>query len=165
MEALANSAYLVQEHRYKKDKVYTARADAQLKDYPNFIFNSIFVAGYPWNVISDKGEAHPELALVSTRAAFGMWALWKNDYTSSLMTVIDELYNADRGWYEGRYEQTGGYEETVSLATNAIVLESLFYKTQGVIYQGASTEAGYLENRLSDEFHLPGRCFPVERAQ
>ena len=162
MADLAQRIYLVQETRYRRENVFTARTDYQLRQPPFLVYDAIFADGYPWNTISDRGHTHPELALVSTRAAFGLWALWKTDYTSQLIGVLDTLYDPERGWYEGRYERTGGYEETITCATNAVILEALLYKAQGKIYR-TPTKPSYAQIKLDDVFNRPGRCFPQER--
>lgn len=161
---LAQNIYRVQEARYEQHRILTARTDHQLKNAPYFLYDSIFAAGYPWNTISDKGDSYPRLALVSTRATFGMWALWKTQYTDRLMKIMDTLYDAKRGWYEGRYEVTGGYERSLTSSTNAMVLEALLYKVQGKLYQ-QPIEPSYGEIKLEDIWRHPGKCFPPKRQQ
>ena len=163
MADIAQRVYEVQEARYIDEKVFTARTDHQLGKPPYFLYDSIFAAGYPWNTIADDGSSHDDLALVSTRAAFGMWALWHTEYTDRLMLVIKELYDPERGWYEGRYERTGGHEKTFTASTNAMVLEALLYKVQGKLYQEA-LEPSHGQLLLHEVFRRPAQqCFPPER--
>ena len=162
MAHLAEQIYLVQAARYANEKIFTARTDHQLSTPPFFVYDSIFAAGYAWNTISDSGEEHAENALVSTRAAFGLWGLWKTPYTAKLLTVVDQLCNPARGWLEGRFEKTGGYEDIITGTTNVIVLEALLYKKIGKLYRLAQENSHY-QIVLGDEFTHPGKCFPAER--
>jgi Protein of unknown function (DUF3131) len=163
LRELAKNIFLTQEQRYLKQGVFTARTDHSLRDPPHFLYDSIFASGYPWNTLSEQGKPYPKLALVATRAVFGMWALWPGAYTDKLMTVIEALYGSDKGWFEGRYEMTGGYEDLLTLSTNSMVLESLLYKVKGKLYP-SNERVGYFQHRLSDKFDPPRKCFSVERS-
>ena len=162
--SLARKIYKTQEERYRNHRILTARTDHQSSKPPYFVYDSIFSGGYPWNTVSDKGQHIPELAMVATRAVFGMWALWTTDYTNTLLTSIQHLYTADRGWYEGRYEKSGAYDRTITLATNTMVLEALLYKATGKLYNHPN-EPTYMEALLENIFKHPNRCFPPEREQ
>ena len=93
-----------------------------------------------------------------------MWALWQTPYTDRLMEAIEQLYSANKGWYEGRYELSGAYDRSLTASTNALVLESILYRTGGKIFSEpeSSTHYGVL---LEDIFKWPNRCFPAERTQ
>lgn len=162
MADLAQRVYAVQEARWRHEHVLTARTDHPLSQAPFFVYDSIFVAGYPWNTISDHGDVVLDKSLVSTRAVFGLWALWRTAYTDALMRSTRDLYDPQRGWFEGRSERTGGYDQTISCTTNAIVLESLLYKVQGKLF-GRDADGSYLDTVLADPFRARGRCFPSER--
>lgn len=155
----AEKVYQVQESRYRTEGISTARTDHQLGQPPFFLQDSIFGAGYPWSVLSDTGQNYPYLSLVSTRAVFGMWALWDTDYTDHLMEIIRELYDENRGWYEGRYEVSGDYERTITISTNVMILEALTFKTRGSLYETPKRN-NYVLRRLSDRFFHPEGCFP-----
>ncbi len=168
MAGIAESIYKVQETRYKKENIFTARSDHQVSGPPYFVYDSIFAAGYPWNVISDSGQYHKEQSLVSTRAAFGMWSIWKTDYTDCLMKVVECLNDTTKGWYEGRREKTGGYMKIITSSTNTTVLESLLYKVQGKLFScPGSAECTppieYYKLWTTDPFKEQGKCFPQER--
>ncbi|RMI24941.1 MAG: DUF3131 domain-containing protein [Calditrichaeota bacterium] len=162
LKTLADRVYRVQERRYRVEKIFTARTDHQLGEPPFFVFDAVYAAGYPWNTISDGGDFYPEAALVSTRAAFGMWVLWNTEYTDKLITLLSYLYDPDRGWYEGRYEVSGGHEESITCTTNALVLEALLYKQTGRLFR-FDREEGYYPTFLQNEFNHQGNCFPPER--
>ena len=158
---LAQRIYTVQERRYEQKKIFTARTDHQISRAPYFVYDAIFAAGYPWNTMADSGQFMPDSALVSSRAAFGLWALWKTNYTDSLLPVVSALFDPSRGWFEGRLELTGGYERSVTATTNAVVLEALLYKAIGKLYRLAVKD-GYYQVILKDEFTHPGKCLPFD---
>lgn len=158
----AEIVYVVQERRWQRDRVLTARTDHLLSKPPYFVWDAIYVGGVPWHTVTDTGQAAPDAALVSTRAAFGLWALWRTPYTDELMAAVEQLYDPERGWLEGRHERTGGHEPTLAASTNALVLEALFYKVDGRLYRPSSGD-DYAETVLRDEFRRPRHCFPIER--
>ncbi|WP_321822211.1 MULTISPECIES: DUF3131 domain-containing protein [unclassified Burkholderia] len=163
IEAQADAVYRAQEARWRKDGILTARTDHQIDRPPYFVYDAIFGNGYAWNTIGDDGRAYPELALVATRAAFGMWVLWDTAYTTRLMRAVDTLHDAERGWFEGRYEATGAYDRTLTLSTNAAVLEALLYKSSGRLVP-ATRRTGYFSARMRDVFAGAPACLPVANA-
>jgi hypothetical protein len=159
---LARSVYEVQEARYRKERILTARTDHPLARSPNFIYDTIFLLGYPWNTTTADGTFVPQEALVSTRAVFSMWALWKTGYTQTLMQAVRMLNDPAKGWFEGRFEKTGGPETTLSSTTNAVVLEALLYMKTGKLFRPASAD-GYYSTALRSEFSGPQTCLPQTR--
>ena len=157
----ADRVYQVQEERYRREGIFTARTDHPLAAPPYFVYDSIFAAGYPWNTIADTGEVVPAAALVATRAVFPMWALYRRPYTATLLEVICPILDPRRGFYEGRRERTGGWETVLSATTNAMVLQALLYKQEGKLYRG--TRTGHLQLLLADEFRRPQKCYPADR--
>jgi hypothetical protein len=159
---MADEVYRAQETRYAQASIFTARTDYQIQEAPYLVYDAVYAAGYPWNTVGPDGKEYEKLALVSTRAAFGMWALWPSDYTDRLMEVVQYLHNPDRGWYEGRLERSGAMQETITLSTNAGVLEALLFKVKGRLYPGESTP-GYFRLQQSDIFMRSSQCLPSER--
>ncbi|CNH42979.1 Protein of uncharacterised function (DUF3131) [Yersinia aldovae] len=157
-----DNVYRVQEKRWHKEHILTARSDYFISVAPYHVYDTVFANGYHWNTISEDGKFHPDLALVSTRAVFGLWVLWNSPYTDALMQLTQMQYDEQRGWYEGRYENNGAYNKTISLTTNAMVLETLLYKTAGNLIN-TEPAAGYLDVRMSDVFSRPQLCLPQER--
>lgn len=155
----AEQVYLAQKRRYSLEKIFTARGEHYLNQSPYFLYDSVFANGYLWNTVSDDGLSYPDLSLVSTKVAFMMRALWPDEYTRAMMVIVEELYEADKGWYEGRYEVSGIYEKTFSSSTNAIVLESMLFREIGAFFKPTFVMR-HAEIRLKNEFKHPGRCFP-----
>lgn len=157
LSAMADSIYRVQESRWDEERIYTARGDHVVEGEPYFVYDSIYALGTPWLTVAEDGNVYDDLALVSTRVAFQMWALWKTDYTDHLMVLVRELYDPERGWYEGRYENNGSYEKSITLKTNAGVLEALLYKKTGKLYQPSKAKE-YRDVRFNSRFSHPGKC-------
>jgi len=154
---MAQAVYDVQESRWDVERIYTARAEHVVEDEPYFVYDSLYALGTPWVTMGEDGTVYDDLALVSTRAAFQMWSLWNTDYTDRLMVLVRELYDPDRGWYEGRYEKNSSYEKLITLQTNAGVLEALLYKANGKLYQ-RNHEKEYRDVQFNSRFNHPGRC-------
>lgn len=157
LAAMADAVYQVQEKRWDNERIYTARGEHVVSGEPYFVYDAIYGLGTPWITLAEDGSSHDQLALVSTRVAFQMWALWKTDYTDRLMVLVKELYDPQRGWYEGRYELTSAYEKTISLKTNAGVLEALLYKKNGKLYKAGDSKQ-YRDVKFNARFDHPGRC-------
>ncbi|WP_299013181.1 DUF3131 domain-containing protein [uncultured Photobacterium sp.] len=157
LAAMADSVYRLQESRWDVDRIYTARGEHVVTGEPYFVYDSLYALGTPWITVADDGSSHDELALVSTRVAFQMWALWKTDYTDRLLTLVKELYDPERGWYEGRYELSSAYEKSITLQTNAGVMEALLYKANGKLYRPRNVKE-YRDVQFQSRFYHPGRC-------
>jgi len=159
---LAEQVYQVQEVRFERQGELTARTDYQLREPPLTIHDAVFVAGYPWNTVTADGDSAEERALVSTRAVFGMWGLWPGSYTDRLMQAVQNLFNPERGWYEGRLEQSGAAQASISLSTNAMVLETLLFKVRGQLFPH-DTGIGYFQHKLDNVFERRVQCLPPDR--
>jgi len=159
----ASDVYRVQEMRWQQDKVLTARSDFTLAEAPWHVNDTIFANGYAWNTLGDDGKYYPRLAQVSTRAVFGLWVLWDTPFTDALMKMTRLQQDRERGWYEGRVESTGDYNRAITLSTNAMVLEALFYKANYGPLLGEQTprRPGYFARQIADPFSpAPQRCLP-----
>ena len=87
MAQRAQRLYQAQETRWRREKILTARAQYSRSTAPWEVYDSLFANGYAWNTLADDGRYAPELALLSTRAIFGLWALWDTRYTDALMQL------------------------------------------------------------------------------
>lgn len=159
---LADAVYRVQEERWRREQQVTARSDYQTRQAPYVVLDSVFASGYPWNTLGSDGKEYEQLALVSTRAAFGMAALWPGDYARRLVATVQWMFDPDRGWFEGRLEAGGAPQSNITLSTNAAVLETLLFKAKGVLYQ-PRPRAGLFDARTADVFQRLNRCTPRER--
>jgi len=160
----AQRIYAVQEKRFEKTGIMTARTEHQVKGKPFFVYDSIYAAGYPWNTLSPKEEYFPDRAAVAIKGALGMWALWHTAYTDKLFDAVAELYVPDSGFYEGLYENGSGFIELHTANNNGIILEALLYKVQGPILQqknaSSDTQAWFKGTMLEEQREL--RCLPSQ---
>ncbi len=127
----AHRVYQAQEARYNDTGIVTAVSEDNLDQAPYFVYNTVFSDGKEWNAITDTGEDASEFKSLSTKAAFGWYALYKTDYTEVLIQEAQTLFSEDNGWYSGRYELTGEINKAITANTNGIVLESLAYIENG----------------------------------
>lgn len=129
--AAAAQIYGVQAARTAATGILTARTEHQLDAEPWFVYDTIYSDGYRWNTLTDDGRYLPASAAVSTKAAFGLWALWETPYTNLLLTAMADQFDAGRGFREGVYEHSGAPIQAFTANTNGIILESLLYKVEG----------------------------------
>lgn len=127
----AHRVYKAQEGRYNETGIVTAVSEDNLDQAPYFVYNTVFSDGKEWNAITDTGEDASEFKSLSTKAAFGWYALYQTDYTDLLIEEANLLYSEDKGWFSGRYELTGETNKAITANTNGIVLESLAYIENG----------------------------------
>ncbi|MDD9921263.1 MAG: DUF3131 domain-containing protein [Boseongicola sp.] len=148
----ADRIYLVQENRWRRTGFMTARSEHNVKGPPYFTYDTVFSDGYPWNTVTPRGDYVPDHAAVAAKAALGLWALWETEYTDVLYEAIIELYDPERGMFEGLYERGQGRVEIFTANNNGIILTSLLHKVQGTIltpYTG-ETEVWYTAFRDQD---------------
>lgn len=138
---LAKRVYRVQARRYRGTGTLTARTEHHVEAAPYFVYDTIYSDGQPWLTLTDTGEAHPELAAVSSKAAIGMWVLFDTPYARRLAASILPLADPEKGVYEGWYEETGLRVDEITANTNGIILESLLYREQGKLYRDADTHS------------------------
>jgi len=130
-KVFAHRIYQAQERRYEETGIATAVSEDNVDEAPYFVYNTVFSDGKSWNTISDDGKDQSHLKTLSTKAAFGWYALYDTDYTNLLIEYASELSSKDKGWYSGRYESDGRTNKAITANTNGIVLESLAYIENG----------------------------------
>jgi cellulose synthase (UDP-forming) len=127
----AYRVYRAQEERYKRTRILTAVSEDNIDQAPYFVYNTVFTNGKAWNTITDKGEDASRFKSLSTKAAFGWYALYGTDYANQLRQAVRDAYDPERGWYAGVYESTAQPNRAITANTNAVVLESLCYRRFG----------------------------------
>lgn len=162
----ADRIYQVQQNRYEIQGYMTARSEHNVKGPPYFTYDTIFSDGYPWNTVTPRGDYAPEHAAVATKAAFGLWALWDTDYTDILYNAVIELFDPDRGFYEGLYEGGNGHIEIQTANNNGILLAALLHKVQGRILTAshATSEVWFTQFRDRDLRIKRGLPDPPQRS-
>ncbi|MBW1972532.1 MAG: DUF3131 domain-containing protein, partial [Deltaproteobacteria bacterium] len=158
----AQRIYKVQEKRYMIDGILTARSEHQLDGPPYFVYDTIFSDGYPWNTITETGKFVPQFSAIALKAAFGLWVLWDTPYTDLLFSTISTLYNPKKGFYEGKYEKSGGLINIFTANNNGIILECLLYKVQGKLLKFGNKESLW-DKYIKKEFIPGNKCYPGHR--
>jgi len=152
--------YKVQEERYKRTGILTARTEHQLDRDPYFVYDTIFTDGYPWNTITESGKYVPQFAAIALKAALGLWGLWETKYTDLLFQRISDIHNPEKGFYEGIYENGSGLINTYTANNNGIMLEILLYKVQGKLLRFSNRE-NLWDTKLKDPFfRKKEKCLP-----
>ena len=137
MRDFADRVYQAQENRWRATGILTARSEHQLEAEPYFVYDTVFTDGYAWNTITEDGKYVPQFAAVSLKAALGMWALWKSDYTDRLFDAIATQSDPARGFHEALLENGKGPIRAFTANNNGIMLATLLYKVQGPLLRGA----------------------------
>ncbi|MEO0342723.1 MAG: DUF3131 domain-containing protein [Pseudomonadota bacterium] len=130
-ELLTRALYLAQEKRADRTGILTAVTEDNIDQDPYFLYYSAFANGEKWSPINPDGKAYPELATVSTKAAFGWHALFETNYTHSLIGHVAKTADLERGWLSGVYEVDGRINDVATANTNGMVLLALHYRAYG----------------------------------
>jgi hypothetical protein len=129
---LTNNIFEVQKRRWQQTGQVTAVSEDNVDRKPSFVYNTIFVAGSPWNTITDTGLDMDHLKSISTKAALTMAFLYPQDEYSAVLTdAVNSAYDPERGWYSGIYEKGLGYNDILTSNTNGVILSGLLYKKYG----------------------------------
>ncbi|NOT85160.1 MAG: DUF3131 domain-containing protein [Methylococcaceae bacterium] len=131
---LTDNIYEVQKRQWQKTGQVTAVTEDNVDRKPNFVYNTIFASGSPWNAITDTGKDMEHLKTVSTKAAFSLAYLYPEDpYSKELLNAISSAYDPERGWYAGIYEKGLGYNDIITSNTNGVILTTMLYKKYGAL--------------------------------
>jgi hypothetical protein len=129
---LMDNIFEVQKRRWQKTGIITAVSEDNIDQKPYFLYNTIFVAGKPWNTITDRGKDYHHLKTTSVKAALSMAAMYPDDpYSKVLYDAVKYANNPERGWYSGIYESGLGYNKAITANTNGIILSLLLNKRYG----------------------------------
>lgn len=129
---LMQNIYEVQKQRWLRTEQVTAVSEDNIDRKPRFVYNTIFVAGLPWNAITDTGKDMEELKSISTKAAISLAYLFPDDeYSEELLSTVSSAYDPERGWYSGIYEKGLGYNDIITSNTNGVILTGMLYKKYG----------------------------------
>jgi hypothetical protein len=158
IKELADRVYRVQELRYEKTGTLTARTEHQLDKAPYFVYDTIYSDGYPWNTISDDGKFQPDSAAVALKGAMGLWALWRTPYTARLFDAISGMFDPQKGFYEGIYENGKGPINAFTANNNGIILECLLYKVEGKLLKFGPRTTSVWDKAIADVYSAPNTC-------
>ena len=128
---VASRVVWIQKKRFDHFKIPTALGEDSVDRKPWFIYNNLFFKGVPWHSVSHRLKEAPELRTLSTKAVFAWQALYASDYVEKLMTAIRADKPSKFGFYAGIYEKSQKTNRSLNANTNAVILESLWYKQRG----------------------------------
>jgi hypothetical protein len=128
---LARRIFDVQKKRYEKEKIVTAVSEDFILSAPYYVINAIYMDGKKWNCEDKMGNDASQKKTISTKAAFGWYALFADAYSDVLLNAVKDLYDPAKGWYSGKFEISGKPNTTITSKTNAMVLEALDFKANG----------------------------------
>ncbi len=157
--------YEVQKRRYENTGIVTARSEHQLDKAPYFVYDTIYSDGFPWNTLTQEGVYSPASSAVASKAALGLWSLYDNPYSKILFDYTSELYDPEKGFYEGFYENGMGPIKIFTANNNGIILEALLYRKIGPLLQGPLIPTRW-EIMTSDDPHTFSydgikKCYPM----
>jgi hypothetical protein len=130
-----------QRRRFARTRTLTARSDFLRSADPYAVIDTVMSGGHPWSTTDGADHVHVDLALVSTRAAFGYWALRPLDGYGRRLVKAVTASPRPGGLVEGVYERGLVEEATQTADTNAFVLEALLYRQSGALYPVANRSA------------------------
>lgn len=130
---LAYRIYQVQKERYHHTQIITAVSEDIIDSLSARLFYTIHADGKNWKCLDEKCIDSDKYKTTSTKAAFAWYVLFKDDYSEILFNNIQHLYDPQRGWYSGRFENTGLPNKSITCYTNGLILEALNYKVNGKI--------------------------------
>jgi Protein of unknown function (DUF3131) len=130
MRALAVPLFKAEAARYQRTNIFTASATMLIDEAPYVLHSTVVGKGEPWATLSDSGQHLPDARIVSTATAFGWSSLFPdNAYAKELRESVLDVYSRLTGFYEGFYEKTGKPTLSTTSTTNALILESLLYRS------------------------------------
>jgi hypothetical protein len=116
----------------------TAASEDALDRPPWFAYSAIVNGDATWSAFAPDGAPAPGAFTFSTKAAVAWAVLFDGEYADRLLAAAAALVAPDGGLYAGRYDETGKVNRTLSLNTNAVVLEALAYHARGPLLDRAA---------------------------
>jgi len=139
-EEILNLIHNLQKARYEDEGIITSISEGELDRKPWFVYCGLVASeeGFTiWPVVRsiwEVGEDYPEYRFISSKAAIAWQVLKENDYTRLSYDLIRrKALNYQLGFYTGIYEESREIDSSLSVNTNGIILESLWFKKRGKI--------------------------------
>ncbi len=128
---LARSLLLAQRNRHARTGILTAVSEDHIDQPPWFVYYSVLNDLEPWAAFDPDHHDASAFRCLSTKAAIGWAELFAGEYARLLRGAVHGLFDAERGWFSGRYESNGKINTAITSNTNGIVLEILAYQAKG----------------------------------
>ncbi len=110
-----------------------APASGAVPGTPGFLMQGPASRGAPFGAIDATGRPRPDLAFLSTAAAFGWDALIPSPFSRRLRDAV-ALPAGGPGWPEGWFLRAMRPNPVLSAATNAMVLAAIHYRARGPLF-------------------------------
>jgi hypothetical protein len=157
-----HNIYKVQEKRYEKTGQLTAVTEDNIDRRPYFLFNTIYTNNEPWKTINQHGDDYDGYKTVSTKAAFGMKYIFNTPYANKVFNYVRNNYDPKKGYYAGIYEKTAGINKSMTLNTNAIILEAMLSSKMGSLQKLNPVKQTKLFDYYSNTVNN-FRCLPSQK--
>jgi|GEM_PF-75555 len=129
MRSLVYPMLQAEAKRYREKGLFSAANTVLIQKEPYLIHSTIVGDEEPWSTWSGSGKTKDKNRIASVATAFAYGSLFPEDeYAQELQRAVVDLYNPTLGYYEGFYETNGKAALGFTSSTNAIVLQSLYYK-------------------------------------
>ncbi len=106
-------------------KTPTAISEEFLPAAPWFVFSSVYADGQAWNTTSHDGQPRPDLQTYSLKSALAWYAIAPRSFDQWPNNIVAQLSSPNG--YRAGLMNSGKSNTALSLATNAVMLESLWY--------------------------------------
>ena len=130
---VAASLFLCFRDRFERTGNLTAPAEDLSDRPPGTIIQGVGSSSNPFASVDESGKTTQISWQLSTKSAFGWWALFPSPYAQKLLDGVSHLMTP-AGWQSGISEETGAINTAISLNTNAVILQALNYKARGPIF-------------------------------
>ncbi len=138
MAEIAASLLLAQKSRFEQTGHLTALTEEVLDRPPGIAIQGLLARASPYVSLDQNGANLDQFRCLSTKAAFGWWALIPSPYAQKLLDAVSDLQTRN-GWLAGLYEATGRPNAVLSLNTNATILEALHYRAHGPLFAASTS--------------------------
>ena len=129
MRSLVYPMLQAEAKRYRDRGLFSAANTVLIQKEPYVVHSTIVGDNEPWSTRSGEDKTQDKHRIASVAAAFAYSSLFPDDeYAQELQQAAVDLYNPNLGYYEGFYERNGKAALGFTSSTNAIVLQSLYYR-------------------------------------
>lgn len=139
---LARAVLAAQARRAEQSGRLTAVSEEHLDREPWFSYSAVLNGPDSWTAFLPDGRSAPRELTFSTKAAVAWAALFDGVYPDRLRDAAFDLATRGRGVWAGRYDADGTPNHSLSLNTNAVVLEALAVRAHGPFSRRAGFAPG-----------------------
>jgi hypothetical protein len=123
----------VQESHYKSTGDYAYVNTDYEEQIPHFVDDTV-ANRLPASIDKSRDEIRDAALQLSTKSVFGWYALFRTPWSEAMRQRATSLFEPGRGWYDGIVASSQQKSRVISANTNALILESLTYLSQGPLF-------------------------------